>query len=129
MKLTRDGRQHAVHIWCIRAFGSEHASSVPQRAVRLLEETIEAYQAAGASAEMAHKLVDYVFSRPVGDLAQELGGIGVTLLALAEAARLNADDEEEREVNRVLSLPLEHFTKRNKAKDEAGFNVLPSEKP
>lgn len=101
----------------------EHALSVQQRAVRLLEEAIEAYQSAGADVAMAHRLVDYVFGRMPGALSQELGGIGVTLLALAEAAGLDAEVEEVREVRRVMSKPLEHFRERNAAKNEAGFEV------
>jgi NTP pyrophosphatase (non-canonical NTP hydrolase) len=121
----RNHRQKIVAEWCAAAFGSDHASSVEQRAVRLLEESIEALQAAGGSPVMAHKLVDFVFARPVGELGQELGGIGVTLLALANAAGLSADQEESKEVARVLSKPLEHFAKRNALKDAAGFNVSP----
>lgn len=122
-KPERDERQKQVAKWCAAAFGVDHQSSIPQRGVRLLEESIEAYQAAGGRAEMAHKLVDYTFSRPVGELSQELGGVGIGLLALAEAAGISADAEERRELERVLSKPLEHFTKRNQAKNDAGFNV------
>jgi len=54
----------------------------------------------------AHELVRYVFERPAGSVGQELGGIGVTALALAATAGLSADEEEFREVNRVLSKPI-----------------------
>jgi hypothetical protein len=122
--IERLKRQRSVSEWCARAFGADHASSIPQRAVRLLEEAIEAYQSAAGDAEMAHRLIDYVFERPAGSLAQELGGIGVTLLALAEAANLDAEVEEVREVRRVMSKPLDHFRDRNDAKNAAGFEVL-----
>ena len=88
----RATRQKAVAAWGEAAFGREQITSIPQRALRLLEEAIEAYQAAGADQAMAHKLVDFVFARPVGQLAQELGGVGVCILALAEAAGLSADE-------------------------------------
>lgn len=94
-----------------------------QRAVRFLEEAIEAYQAAGGSEYMARRLVTYVFQRPAGTLAQELGGVGVTVLALAQAAGISADAEEEREIARVLSKPIEHFAERNEAKNAAGFDA------
>lgn len=119
----RNKRQEIVHDWCKAAFSHEHATNVTQRGIRLLEEAIEAYQATGGTAEMAHKLVDYIFARPVGELGQELGGVGVTLLALAAAAGLSAEFEEAREVDRVLAKPLEHFAARNRIKDEAGFKV------
>lgn len=122
-------RQKRVHEWCVAAFGQEHASSIPQRAIRLLEESIEAYQSVGADKEMAHKLIDYVFERNAGNLSQELGGIGITVLALAEAAGLSADDEEQRELERVLAKPLAHFAERNEYKNQAGFVAQPAAPP
>ena len=120
---SRGERQDLIHSWCVRAFGADHAASVPQRAVRMLEEAIEAFQAAGCAEELAHRLVAYVFSRPMGELPQEIGGLGITVLALASAAGCSADAEEIREAHRVLSKPIEHFTERNRAKNEAGFDV------
>lgn len=120
-------RQSSVHKWCREAFGDDHAKSIEQRGIRLAEEAIEAAQAAGCNREMVHRLVDHVFDRPVGDLAQEIGGVGVTLLALAQAATIDADAEEIREFARVLSKPLSHFAARNAAKNAAGFNVMKSD--
>jgi predicted amidohydrolase YtcJ len=124
---NRDGRQRQVNGWCVRAFGADHAASIPQRGIRMLEESAEAAQATGVSREIAHKLIDYVWDRPKGELAQELGGVGVTLLALAEAAALSADTCEQNEIVRVLSKPIEHFAKRNRVKNDAGFNVASPE--
>ena len=70
---------------------------------------------------MAHLLVDHVFSRPIGTLEQELGGVGISALVLASAAGLSADDAEAAELERVLSKPIEHFRARNDAKVAAGF--------
>jgi hypothetical protein len=123
----RDARQLQVAAWCAAAFGYGHAASVPQRGVRLAEEAIEAAQAAGCDRAMIHRLVDYVFDRPAGQLAQELGGVGVTALALAQAANLSADECEWAEVARVLSKPLSDFAARNAVKNEAGFNVGPAD--
>lgn len=123
--MTRDGRQKVVADWCAAAFGTEHAASLAQRGVRHAEEAIEAAQAAGTPREMLHQLVDYIYDRPAGDLAQEIGGSALTLLALAAAARLSVDAEEAREIVRVLSKPLAHFTARNEAKNAAGFNTTP----
>lgn len=117
-QMNRNDRQAAVISWVHAAFG---ADSVAQRALRFLEESIEAYQAAGCDAAVAHCLIDYVFDKPAGVLNQELGGVGVTLLALAATAGLSADEEEQREFARVLSKPLAHFSARNQAKNAAGF--------
>ncbi len=118
---ARDDRQKTVAAWCAGAFGAEQAGSLPQRGVRLLEEAIEAYQAAGCDRTMAHLLVDFVFDRPPGRLGKEIGQVGVVLLAIAHAAGISADEEEAREVARVLAKPLAHYTARNAAKNAAGF--------
>lgn len=125
---SRDDRQRTVSDWCRNAFGDDQASGLPQRGIRLLEEAIEAAQAAGCERDMSHKLVDFIFDRPAGELKQELGGIGVTVLALAAAANLSADVCETREIERVLSKPLTYFTQRNQAKNDAGFEASEKDK-
>lgn len=117
----RDARQRRVYEWAAAAFGEAHASSVGQRGLRLVEEAIEAYQAAGGNREQARLLVDYIFDRPAGELSQELGGVGLTLLAFAQAAGVSADDAERAELDRVLSKPLAWFHARNAVKNAAGF--------
>lgn len=121
--LNRHGRQAAIARWARECFGDEEADSVPQRGLRLLEEAIEAAQAAGVDREQAAKLVEFVYARPVGEVAQELGGVAVCVLALAEAAGVDAEFEECREINRVLMIDRDHFARRNAAKNAAGFKV------
>ena len=121
--LPRDQRQEMVASWAAQAFGHDQATSIPQRGLRLLEEAIETFQACGCDEAMAHKLVAFVFARPPGTVGQELGGVAVTTLALAAAAGLSADEEECREIHRVLSKPLREFTERNANKNAAGFKI------
>ena len=121
--LPRDQRQEMVASWAEQAFGRDQATSIPQRGLRLLEEAIEAFQACGGDEEMAKKLVAFVFARPPGTIGQELGGVAVTTLALAAAAGLSADEEECREIHRVLSKPVREFTERNANKNAAGFKI------
>lgn len=120
---SRDIRQQRTVEWCKNAFGADHQASIPQRGIRLAEEAIETAQAAGCDAMMLHRLVDHVYSRPVGDLQQELGGVGITLLALAAAAGLSADDCERRELERIQAKPYSHFRARNAEKNAAGFDA------
>ena len=122
--LPRDDRQRLVTAWARQAFGEVEATNLPQRGIRLLEEAIEAYQACGGGAAAAHKLVAYVFDRPPGEIGQELGGVAVTVLALAAAAGLSADEEECREINRVLDKPVAEFTQHNADKNAAGFRLV-----
>jgi NTP pyrophosphatase (non-canonical NTP hydrolase) len=119
----RDRRQAETHAWCVAAFGDHDARSIPQRGLRLVEEAIEVAQACGCDPALLHRLIDHVYAKPVGELGQELGGLGVTLLGLAGAAGISADEAERQEVARVRAKPLSHFAARNAAKRAAGFHV------
>jgi NTP pyrophosphatase (non-canonical NTP hydrolase) len=122
-EMHREQRQQLIYDWAKQAFGHEEATSLPQRGLRLLEEAIETFQACGGDEAIALKLVAFVFGRPKGAIGQELGGVAVTTLALAAAAGLSADEEECREIHRVLSKPPREFTLRNASKNAAGFKI------
>lgn len=121
--MSRSFNQILVADLVARCFGGAQLMSKPQRGIRLVEEAIEAAQAAGCKREMVHKLVDYVFDRPKGSVMQELGGVIVTAYALAEADRLDLEECFQFELRRVFEKPVEHFAVRNKTKDEAGFKA------
>ena len=72
-----------------------------ERVYRFLEESIELSQALGCSEEDAVRLVRYVFSRPVGDPAQEVGGVMLTTAALCSAHNLDMEKSAEDELLRV----------------------------
>lgn len=122
-QVARGDRQRQVSEWCERCFGVEHATSLPARGIRMLEEAIELAQAVGVDPAMAHKLIDFVYGRPVGEIGQEIGGVSLCILALANAAGLDADAEEAKEITRVLSKDPAVFTKRNAEKNAAGFDT------
>lgn len=119
----RSQRQKIVVGWGHMCFGMTAMSSVLQRGIRFFEEACEATQAAGVTREMAHKQVDYVWDRPVGELEQEIGGCEIGILCLADAAGLDADLCGQMEVSRVLSKPPKYFQVRNQAKNDAGFDL------
>ena len=123
LALLRDQRQTLIADWACKAFGEAEATDISQRALRLLEEAIEAFQACKGDEALALKLVKFVFARPPGWASQELGGVAVTILALAAALGVSADQEECREINRVLSKPISEFTARNERKNAAGFRM------
>jgi NTP pyrophosphatase (non-canonical NTP hydrolase) len=114
-----------VMAWAELAFGREEATGLPQRGLRLLEEAIEVFQACGGAVEIAHELVTAMFGRPCGTIGQELGGVAVSLLALAAASGLSADMEECRELHRVLSKPVEEFSRRNATKIKIALVLTP----
>jgi hypothetical protein len=70
---------------------------------RFLEEALELAQASGCSREDAHRLVDYVFSRNIGQAELEAGGVMVTLAALCSACGIDMDQAANRELERNWS--------------------------
>lgn len=86
--------------WVSTALGDECANSRKERNHRFLEEALELVQSLECTRAEAHMLVDYVFDRPTGETPQELGGVVITLAALANAANLSAADCGEAELTR-----------------------------
>lgn len=125
--LERDIRQRRVRDWVERTFGASIQRNVLERVKRVLEETLELAQAEGITSEDAHKLVDYVFGREPGYPPQEVGGVGVTLLAYCSAKQISADACELAEVTRILSKPPKVFRDRNQEKAEAGVGTVVSQ--
>ena len=128
MNRERDDRQRATFQWVADTFGAPSTVSI-ERAFRVLEEAAELAQAEGMTVERAIDIVRYVFGKPAGDPAQEVGGLGVTLLAYCEARGLSADAEEQREFDRVLAIDPAHFRARHNKKADAGIAVRASEEP
>lgn len=77
--------QSLVQPWLLECFGSMIAGDRQERNHRFLEESLELVQSLGCTASEAHQLVDYVYSRPIGEPDQEAGGVMVTLAALCLA--------------------------------------------
>jgi hypothetical protein len=121
---NRPSRGAAIGDWILRTFGRAALICLPERGARLLEEAAEAAQAAGLDRKKALKIVNEVFDRPVGDLFQEIGGVGVTLLGICVSAGIDADIAEYTEAKRVLEKPMEHFQIRNQDKIDRGVSAL-----
>jgi hypothetical protein len=92
--------QARVEEWLEACFPPAVRSNRGERTHRFLEEALELAQANGCSREDALTLVDYVFGRPQGDAAQEVGGVMVTLASLCSAASLNMDEAGDVELAR-----------------------------
>ena len=98
--LHTDYQTRAVN-WVREAFGSQPVDCKQERAHRFLEEALEAVQAAGTTYPEALQLVDYVFSRPVGEVGQEVGGVLLTLAPFAAAYGVDMTAAGEAELARV----------------------------
>ena len=120
--MSRDNRQRAVFQWVRDTFG-DPSTVAGERVKRVLEEAAELAQSEGLTRDHARAIVDYVFGKPPGDPAQEVGGLGVTLLAYCESRGISADREERLEFERVLAVDPAHFRARHNRKADAGIAV------
>lgn len=93
--------QQRIQPWLLECFGPMIASDREERNHRFLEEALELVQSTGCTAIEAHRLVDYVYNRPVGEPAQEVGGCMVTLAALCLANNLDMHQAGETELARI----------------------------
>lgn len=93
--------QSRVQPWMLECFGAEISADAKERNHRFLEESLELVQSCGCTPAEAHQLVDYVYGRPVGEKAQEVGGVMVTLAALCLAQQLDMHDCGEVELVRI----------------------------
>ncbi|WP_290602373.1 hypothetical protein [Janthinobacterium sp.] len=96
-----DSFQSRVQPWMMACFGAEIAADGAERNHRFLEESLELVQACGCTASEAQQLVDYVYGRPIGERAQEVGGVMVTLAALCLAQGLDMHAAGEIELARI----------------------------
>lgn len=93
--------QGRVKPWMDVCFGPEISADMTERNHRFLEEALELVQSTGCTADEAHQLVEYVFSRDVGDPPQEVGGVQVTLAALCLATGMDMAACGETELARI----------------------------
>ena len=107
--------------WGCRCFGEDHMTTRGVRALRFIEETIELAQACGVPEDRVAEVVRVVYSRPSGDVLQEIGGSMVTLSVLAHILGYDIETAFDIEVRRCLAKDPAHFAKRNKEKIDLGL--------
>lgn len=88
------------------------------RVYRFLEEAMELAQAMEVSKEDAAKLLDYVFSRPVGEVQQELGGVVFTLVGVANSLDMDFLLEGHRSVDEAYGR-IDQIRAKSKTKPRA----------
>ena len=92
--------QRRVAEWLAACFPPSVRADRQERTHRFLEEALELAQANGCTRDEAHILVDYVFSRPLGQPEHEVGGVMVTLAGLCDATGIDMTAEGDRELDR-----------------------------
>lgn len=97
------GQTFQAHVaeWMGQCFLPSLYSNMTERGDRLLEEVLELLQAHGYDKARIPTLVDYVFGRPVGDPAQEVGGVMVTLAGYCWVAGLDMHADGQAELDRI----------------------------
>lgn len=110
--------------WAVDMFGLV-ATNREERAARLLEEALEVAQCEGLDIITAGKIAGRVYAHPRGELTQEIGGVSLTLAALAENAGRDLTTCVEREWTRVKSKPREWWTAKHAEKVKDGTANIP----
>ncbi|WP_207785181.1 hypothetical protein [Stenotrophomonas maltophilia] len=97
------GQTFQAHVaeWMGQCFLPSLYSNMTERGDRLLEEVLELLQAHGYDKARVPTLVDYVFGRPVGEPAQEVGGVMVTLAGYCWVAGLDMHAAGDAELARI----------------------------
>lgn len=93
--------QDRVQPWMVACFGAEISGDRVERADRLLEEVFELLQSGGYDPARVLSLRDYVWGREIGEPAQEVGGVMVTLAAYCLAHGLDMHFAGETELARI----------------------------
>lgn len=93
-----DALQTRAFIWVTKV---DPVVAIQRRALRFMEEAVELVQALGVTKDLVLRVVDYVYGRPAGEVVNEIGGVGMTLLPLCEALDVSAEHCFRRELHRV----------------------------
>jgi len=93
--------QPRVAAWMAECFIPTLYANMTERGDRLVEEVFELLQSKGYDRSRIPTLVDYVWNRPVGEPAQEVGGVMVTLAAYCAVAGLDMQRDGAAELARI----------------------------
>lgn len=108
MEHTNIFSQEGILNWAVETFGVV-AADPRERILRFLEEALELAHACGVDDLTLHKVEARVYGRPQGSPALEMAQCVVTLRALAEVHRIDLDDVEVEEIERVHAIPKEEW--------------------
>jgi hypothetical protein len=119
-----DSFQHRVSEWMGGCFLPSLYSNMTERGDRLLEEVLELLQSKNYDRRRIATLVDYVWSRPVGEPVQEVGGVMVTLAGFCWIAGLDMHVAGESELARI-NLPevMDKIRRKQEAKNALHFDT------
>jgi len=93
--------QMSIYQWMRECFGLSVVCNIQERNFRFIEEAMELVQSLGCTKTDVQRVMDYVYDRPKGDPAQEVGGVMVTLAGLCSITSLDMSLCAEQEGNRI----------------------------
>ena len=93
--------QKDVAMWVQQVFGTLIANDIKIRNHRFIEESFELVQSLGATKEECLCILNYVYSRPLGEPDQEVGGVMITLAALCTAADIKLEHSAKMELSKI----------------------------
>ncbi|NIJ84424.1 hypothetical protein FHY35_001379 [Xanthomonas arboricola] len=116
--------QAGVSKWMGECFLPSLYSNMTERGDRQLEEVLELLQSNGYEPARVATLVDYVYGRPVGEPAQEVGGVMVTLAGYCWVAGLDMHAEGARELERITQPEvMAKIRRKQEAKNALHFDT------
>jgi hypothetical protein len=116
--------QERVSEWMEQCFLPSLYSNMTERGDRLLEEVLELLQSKGYDRTRVATLVDYVWGRPVGEPAQEVGGVMVTLAGFCWIAGLDMHAAGDAELARINAPEvMEKIRRKQEAKNALHFDT------
>jgi hypothetical protein len=92
-----------------------------ERAMRLLEETVELAQAEGITREMVERQVQHVYGRPASTPEEEGGGVAVCFLGWCASRGMTMMEVAQEEVDRIEKKPVEEIRASLARKANAGL--------
>jgi hypothetical protein len=105
-------------MWIIVDFLSNQSK---ERLARFFEEAVELVHADGMKRADLNRIIERTYSRPIGHLYQEIGQTQACLETYAEAIGVSADEQAQKEFDRVRAIPREEWTRRHAAKVALGI--------
>ena len=107
-----------VYSWIRDVFGEPEdvESDRATRSRRFIEEAIELVQACGTPKEEVATILEYVYSRPKGEIQQEVGGVMVTLAGHASIFGYDPETCGNTELNRIRKIDPKKILLKNLSK-------------
>jgi len=122
--MSKRAFQQRLAPWMDACFGPEISADKLERGDRFLEEALELLQSGGYPPERGAALTRYVFGREVGDPAQEVGDVMVTLAAYCLATDHGMHEAGEAELARIWT-KVEKIRAKQAAKPKGSALPIP----